>query len=435
MKTVFRMVVPVIFFLVLAMADSGAQNWKEDTGIEWEYDLSGISVLTIIYEGFNYEEAVEIPDYWKKWGAKVDIAGTLTEQHGERNNPATGKVHDEIPATLTPDILIEDADYAKYDLIYFPGGEGVADFLNSNRDKLREIIDGSVTAKKYVAAICHAPYLLSASPLIKSHSVTVQGNEFRSGLNESGAKVVNEIFVSDGYFLTGQWPYFETFSASVAEKLLYPSGGGPLEKKKMNSTPVLNGLLDQRNVILMRPGTIADDTIAILIKHSVNPILPYDMMNNTYIKFVAVKDPYTKSRLVDQLTESSLGKYKSQNITRKSLKDYWTQVFSAPVILFIYNDMGETEKIPDQQDKENQIKINTLLAGESITQLNIAAKELGLSISVIGGLRSLIAEEEFKMILGVPSDYQLLNIIGIGRPYQTMNPAVARPVDEYLLIK
>jgi len=207
-----RIVVSVFILLLQSKGNSSAQKWKEDTGIERDYDLSKIRVLTIVYEGFNYEEAIEITNCWKKWGAKVDFAGTLMEQHGERNNPATGKVHDEIPTTLRPDLLFKDADYRKYDLIYFPGGEGVAEFLKTYRDKLQEIIDGSVERRKYVAAICHAPYILSASQMLKSHSVTVQGNEFKSELNKSGAKIVNEIFVSDGYFLTGQWPYFETFS-------------------------------------------------------------------------------------------------------------------------------------------------------------------------------------------------------------------------------
>ena len=435
MMQMLRTFISVFILLLMLNGDSRAQKWKEDTGIERDYDLSKVRVLTIVYEGFNYEEAIEITNYWKKWGAKVDLAGTLMDQHGERNNPATGKVHDEIPTTLKPDLLFLDADYRKYDLIYFPGGEGVAEFLKTYRDKLREIIDSTVEGQKYVAAICHAPYILSSSQLLKDHSVTVQGNEFKSDLNKAGAKIVNEIFVSDGYFLTGQWPYFETFSASVAEKLLYPLGGGPLETTKKNSSPVLNGLLDQRNAFLMKSGTISDDTIALLIKHSVNPILPFDMMNNPYVRYIAVKDPNTKSRLIDQLTDSSLEKYKSQNIPKESIKRFWTLIFNAPVVLFIYNDLTETENIMDLQDKENQLKINTLLAGQSISQLYVVAKELGFSISVIGGLRSSIAEDGFNKVLDVPSNYQLLTIIGIGHPVETMNPAVARPVNEYLIIK
>ena len=102
--TMLRMVISVFILLLLSKGNSSAQKWKEDTGIERDYDLSKIRVLTIVYEGYNYEESIEITNYWKKWGAKVDLAGTQMEQHGERNNPATGKIHDEIPTTLKPDL-------------------------------------------------------------------------------------------------------------------------------------------------------------------------------------------------------------------------------------------------------------------------------------------------------------------------------------------
>ena len=82
-----RTFISVFILFLFLIGNSTAQKWKEDTGIERDYDLSKIRVLTIVYEGFNYEEAIEITNYWKKWGAKVDLAGTLMEQHGERNNP------------------------------------------------------------------------------------------------------------------------------------------------------------------------------------------------------------------------------------------------------------------------------------------------------------------------------------------------------------
>lgn len=325
-------VISVIFFLI--SGSLMAQAWKEFSGTEWDYDLSGIKILTVIYEGFNYDEAVDITDYWKKWGASVDIAGTLIEQHGERNNPVTGKAHDMIPASLKSGMLLSDADYRQYDLIYFPGGEGVQEFLETRRDEIRTIIDGAVSGQKYVAAICHSPYLLAASEELKGHAVTVQGNEFKPQLVKSGATIVNRIFVCDGYFITGQWPYFETFAASVAEKLLYPEGNGPFEnKRKRNGS--LNRFLDQRNVYIMKKGSISDDTIRLIVNHSVNPILPIEMMNNSSLKIIAVKDPTLKALLVDQLVEAGQKKFESENIPAEAMKRFWTVMFNAPVVMFV----------------------------------------------------------------------------------------------------
>lgn len=418
--------ITVILFISESLV---SQAWKENSGNEWNYDLSGIRILTVIYEGFNYEEAVDITDYWKKWGASVDFAGTQTELHGERNNPATGKPHDMIAATLRPGMLLQDADYRQYDLIYFPGGEGVQEFLQAKRNEIRTIIDGAVSEKKYVAAICHSPLLLAASDMVKGHAVTVQGNEFRPQLVKSGATIVNRIFVCDGYFITGQWPYFETFAASVAEKLLYPGGDGPFEKRKGNGA--LNRFLDQRNVYIMRQGTISEDTVRMIVNYSVNPILPVEMMNNSPLKIFAIKDPAVKSLLVDQLVEAGLEKFKSQNIPAEALKRFWTLMFNAPVIMFVYTDISDVPV----EDREIFSRIAAGLAGQSVAQMGSVAGELGYSMSVIGGLRSMIAEEGIGKVLNTPAGYKLINILGIGHPVEMANPAVIRPVSDYLVIK
>ena len=110
-------------------------------------------------------------------------------------------------------------------------------------------------------------------------------------------------------------------------------------------------------------------------------------------------------------------------------------VFNAPVIVFVYNDNSEVESIKNPQDKESQLKINTVLAGQAISQLGNVANEFGYSTSIISGLRTLFGEEGFREVLNLSSSYQLCGIVGIGHPMEKMNPAVSRPVNEYLQIK
>lgn len=426
-----KLIIVVAGILFLTEGNSRAQDWKECSGKEWNYDLRGIKILTVIYDGFNYEETVDICAYWKKWGGRVDIAGTSNEHHGERNNPATGKVHDEIPASLRTDVLLANADYKQYDLIYFPGGEGVQDFLQSSRNEIRKVIDDAVSEHKYVAAICHAPFLLSASEYLRGHQVTVQGSEYKPELIKSGATIVNKLFVSDGYFITGQWPYFETFAVSVAEKILYPEGGGPFETdRKMNGA--LNRFLDQRNVYYMKPGVISDDTIRLIVKHSINPVLPFEIMNNSYLKIIAVKDPAVKSLIIDQLVEAGQEKFKSENISPEALKRHWTVILNAPVVMFFYTSMAG---LKTGDDVTTLTRISTALAGQSVAQMGAVAKELGFSVSVLGGPRSFIAEEGIGKVLNIPPGYSLINILGIGHPVETANPPVARPLVDYLIIK
>ncbi|OFX83995.1 MAG: hypothetical protein A2W99_03415 [Bacteroidetes bacterium GWF2_33_16] len=436
MKTIKKIsIITNVLLILIIKGNVTAQNWKECTGTNWNYDLSKVRIITIVFDGFNYEEAVEISGYWKNWGAKVDIAGTKLEQQGERSDPNSKTGHDMLPVTLKTDLLIDKVDFKKYDLIYFSGGEGVEGFLKDNREKLQLIIDEAINNKKYIAAICHGPYILSASKLLTGRQITVQGNNYRAELIKSGAKIVSETFIHDGPFLTGQWPYFETFAVSIAEELAFPNGNGPLAKFKENNNPKLMQIIDQRNVMIMNPGIIADDTIAQIIKHSVNSVLPFEMMNNSYIRFIAIKSPEVKTALINILVKSAVEKYKENNIPAESLKRWYTMVFNAPVIVFVYNDNSEVESIKNPQDKESQLKINTVLAGQAISQLGNVANEFGYSTSIISGLRTLFGEEGFREVLNLSSSYQLCGIVGIGHPMEKMNPAVSRPVNEYLQIK
>ncbi len=412
-------------------ARSLAQNWKENSGTEWNYDLEGVRILAVIYEGFNYEEAIDICDYWKKWGANVDLAGTRYEQHGERNNPATGKPHDQVPVILKPDMLLSETDYREYDLVYFPGGEGVGIFLKEKRSELKQLIDGVVADGGYVAAICHAPLLLAASENLKGCQVTVQGSEYRPELTKAGARIVNKIFVSDGNFMTGQWPYFETFAASVAEKLLYPQGNGPFEISRKKNGPVLNRYLDQSNIFLMRQESISDDTIKLILKYSVNPVLPFEMMNNSTTKFIAVKDSILKTLISDQLVEAGIQKFKAENVSADAIKRLWTMIFRAPVIIFVYSDISGI----NPEDKDCLSGLLFSVAGQCVSQMGQVAGDLGFGVSVIGGIRSLIAEEGIGNVLNAPAGYKLVNIVGIGHPVEYANPAVIRPVSDYLIIK
>ena len=54
MMQMLRTFISGFILLLMLNGNSRAQKWKEDTGIERDYDLSKVRVLTIVYEGFNY---------------------------------------------------------------------------------------------------------------------------------------------------------------------------------------------------------------------------------------------------------------------------------------------------------------------------------------------------------------------------------------------
>ncbi len=428
----------IIAILLLAVGNTVAQKWIEKSGDPIKFDLSDKRILTVVYEGFNYEEAVEISNYWKSWGANVDIAGTMKEQNGEKCNPATGIAHDVVPVTLKTDMLLDIASKENYDLIYFPGGEGVTEFLKSKRDQIKELIDKGVEKGNHIAAICHSPYLLSASSSLKGHTITVQGHEFKPELSKAGASFSNDIFVKDGEFLTGQWPYFETFAVSVAEVLVnetYNSKNAEGESIKADKPEddFLNHILMQRNTMMMDSGSIPDDSVVFIIRHSVNPVLPYGMMNNTAVRFIAVKDTALKFALADEIVIAGKEKYLQAKADLSWMRKFWANILNAPVIIFVFNDTASI--ISKDANKEPSIRLNTMLAGQSVSQMCLVAEHLGYNVSLIGNTSTLAAETGFKRVLSVPEDYQLINIIGIGKAVEITNPPVARPVSEYLTIK
>jgi protease I len=425
----------LIILLIVLVNGANGQSWKQSTETEWEFDMSRYSILMILYEGFNYDEAFDITGYWKLWGAKIDIAGTLPEQHGERNNPATQKVHDEIPVTVKPDLNIEEVDLQRYDLIYFPGGEGVQEFNSKYHEKIREIIDKTVSRGKYVAAICHSPYLLSSSELLKGHSITVQGNEFKTELQKAGAKIINDIFVADRNFLTGQWPYFETFGASVAQELTGSIGTPISWQQPQVFYPNLQNLGNTRNVWYMKDRAMPEDTLKMIIRKCINPQLPFEMMNNNTLRIIAVRDTSIKSLLADEIVKASREKYVQENLSETAMKKVWYQILNAPYLIFVYNDLSDLAGIKDENERALNERIYTVLAGESISQLIFSANSFGYGTSTLGGMRTFVAEEGFRKILGLSPYYQLENIITVGIPAEFSNPPVARPLSEYLLIK
>jgi nitroreductase len=155
------------------------------------------------------------------------------------------------------------------------------------------------------------------------------------------------------------------------------------------------------------------------------------MKNNQVTKFIAVKDSILKTLLVDQMVEAGIERFKSQNITGEALRRFWTMVFRAPVIIFVYSDMSGI----NPEDRDFLTGINFSIAGQSVSQMGFVAADLGLGLSVIGGERSMIAEDGIRKVLNTPAGYRLVNIIGIGYPLEQINPAVTRPASEYLIIK
>jgi protease I len=126
--------------------------------------LSGKRVAILATHGFEQSE-LEVPlAKLKEAGAKVDV---VSLEKGE----IKGWDMKDWGRPVKVDRSLADASVEDYDAIVLPGGQINPDLLRIN-DKALEFIRAFFDQKKIVAAICHAPWLLIETGIIKGRKAT-----------------------------------------------------------------------------------------------------------------------------------------------------------------------------------------------------------------------------------------------------------------------
>lgn len=102
------------------------------------------------------------------------------------------------------DVVLDSASESDYDALVLPGGVINPDTLRVN-DKALSFIRSFFEAKKPVAAICHGPWLLINSDVVKGRKVTSY-NSIKQDLVNAGANWVDEEVVVDQGLVTSRNP-------------------------------------------------------------------------------------------------------------------------------------------------------------------------------------------------------------------------------------
>lgn len=144
--------------------------------------------MEVMYPLFRLQEA----------GWKVDVAA-----------PNKNPIHGEFGyGELMPDITIDKVDPDKYDLLIITGGspEGAPAVVRKIK-KAHEITKSFFAKNKPVASICHGPWTLADSGVIKGRHLT---SYWHDGVPESvkaaGGKWEDKEVVVDGNLITSRWP-------------------------------------------------------------------------------------------------------------------------------------------------------------------------------------------------------------------------------------
>jgi protease I len=162
-----------------------------------EKRLDGKKVAILVADGFEQIELTEPKKALEEAGATTQIV-----------SPARGEVqgwnHDEKADRFAVDMALDRARSDDYDALLLPGGV-------RNPDQLRvltravEFVDGFFAAGKPVAAICHAPWTIIETGVLRGKTIT-SWPSLKTDLENAGATWVDREVVVESGLVTSRRP-------------------------------------------------------------------------------------------------------------------------------------------------------------------------------------------------------------------------------------
>src|ERR1700712_184068 len=174
-------------------------------------ELSGKKIAILATNGFEQSE-LEVPrDALKKAGATVEI---VSLQAGE----IKGWDEKDWGRSVNVDKTLDEASANDYDAIVLPGGQINPDLLRVEQKALKFIKD-IFDAKKVVAAVCHAPWLLIDTGIAKGRKMTSFKSIKTDVINAGGKWEDSEVVVDQGVITSRNPGDLEAFSAKIIEEV------------------------------------------------------------------------------------------------------------------------------------------------------------------------------------------------------------------------
>lgn len=159
--------------------------------------LANRKVAILMTDGFEEIEFTEPSKALREAGANVRV---ITP--GKRDVKAWAKT--DWGDTYSADLSLEDADSSDFDALMLPGGVMNPDSMRTN-NKAVTFISEFLENQKPVAAICHAPQLLTETGLIKGMTMTSYPS-VKTDLKNAGVNWVDQDVVVDKGVVTSRKP-------------------------------------------------------------------------------------------------------------------------------------------------------------------------------------------------------------------------------------
>ena len=179
------------------VAMNGSEHLAKHGGSAMANKLRGKKIAILVADGFEQVELTGPKEALEAAGAEIEIVSPAEEE-------VQGWNHDDKADRFPVDMPLNLARSDDYDALVLPGGV-------RNPDQLRrltravEFVDGFFATGKPVAAICHAPWLLIETEVIKGRNIT-SWPSLKTDLTNAGAHWVDREVVVDNGLITSRKP-------------------------------------------------------------------------------------------------------------------------------------------------------------------------------------------------------------------------------------
>src|SRR4051812_31481141 len=194
--------------------------------------LSGKKIMILATHGFEQSE-LEVPrDRLKAAGATVDIVSPEKGQIKGWDMKDWGR-------PVRVDRALGDVSADDYDALVLPGGQINPDLLRINEDALRLIL-AFYNQSKIIAAVCHAPWLLIETGIIKGRKATSYKSIRTDVINAGGIWEDSKVVTDQGIITSRNPGDLEAFSDKIIEeaaKAGIPAVDAPLDQDGGRSIP------------------------------------------------------------------------------------------------------------------------------------------------------------------------------------------------------
>lgn len=181
-------------------------------------------IYVYLAEGFEEIEALTAVDVMRR----ADIRVQTVSITGNKSVKGTHGI------IVEADILYEEADHEKCEMIVLPGGLPGADYLNEHEGLAKHIKCFADDSDKKLAAICAAPQVFGTCGILEGKNATIYPS--MEG-HLQGGKATDQNVTVDGNIITGMGPALAMeFALKLVEEL----------KGKETAEEVASGLLFDR---------------------------------------------------------------------------------------------------------------------------------------------------------------------------------------------